>query len=84
MTGREAPEFFDKALFAGYLDTLIEVGVVAEDAQHALIVDERVGRVAERSMELLSDETRQMLLQLLARRRPPAHAGPGEHPGDSE
>jgi glycerol-3-phosphate O-acyltransferase len=72
LTGREAPEFFDKALFSGYLDTLIEVGVVTEDPQNGLVSDERVGRIAERSMELLSDETRQMLRQLLARRRPQA------------
>lgn len=72
LTGREAPEFFDKALFSGYLDTLIEVGIVAEDAQRGLVTDERVERIAERSMELLSDESRQMLRQLLARRRPAA------------
>ncbi len=70
LTGREAPEFFDKALFSGYLDTLIEVGIVAEDPQRGLLTDERVERIAERSMELLSDETRQMLRQLLAHRRP--------------
>ncbi len=70
LTGREAPEFFDKALFSGYLDTLIEVGIVAEDPKNGLVSDERVDRIAERSMELLSDESRQMLRQLLARRRP--------------
>ena len=70
LTGREAPEFFDKALFSGYLDTLIEVGIVAEDPRRGLVADERVERIAERSMELLSDESRQMLRQLLARRRP--------------
>ena len=32
LTGREAPEFFDKALFSAYLDTLIEVGVVTTGA----------------------------------------------------
>ncbi len=72
LTGRDAPEFFDKALFAAYLDTLIEVGVVAENEQGLLAVDPKCERIAERSVELLSDETRQMLLQLLARRRLPA------------
>jgi glycerol-3-phosphate O-acyltransferase len=72
LTGREAPEFFDKALFSGYVDTLIEVGIVGEDPEKGLVADERVDRIAERSMELLSDETRQMLRQLLARRRPAA------------
>jgi glycerol-3-phosphate O-acyltransferase len=70
LTGREAPDFFDKALFSGYLDTLIEVGVVAVDGKGGLIADERVERIADRSMELLSEETRQMLRQLLSRRRP--------------
>ncbi len=70
LTGREAPELFDRALFAGYLDTLIKIGVVAESPDHVLQMTERVERIAERSIELLSDETRQMLLQLLARRAP--------------
>ncbi|MBV8062878.1 MAG: 1-acyl-sn-glycerol-3-phosphate acyltransferase, partial [Nevskia sp.] len=78
LTGREAPEFFDKALFSGYLDTLIEVGLVVEEPQRGLLADERVDRIAERSMELLSDESRQMLRQLLARRRP---AAPAAAPG---
>ena len=71
LTGREAPEFFDKTLFAAYLDTLIEVGVVTEGEQGLLNVDVRCERIAERSVELLSDETRQMLVQLLARRQTP-------------
>jgi glycerol-3-phosphate O-acyltransferase len=77
LTGRDAPEFFDKALFAGYLDTLIDVGVVREGEDGSLDVDARSERIAERSIELLSDENRQMLLQLLARRRsPPATLQP--------
>ncbi|MFI4981076.1 MAG: glycerol-3-phosphate 1-O-acyltransferase, partial [Nevskiales bacterium] len=92
LTGREAPEFFDKALFSGYLDTLIEVGIVVEDPQRGLVADDRVDRIAERSMELLSDESRQMLRQLLARRRPamlqeapagaPEPGQPGPPPGN--
>jgi len=74
LTGREAPEFFDKALFSAYLDTLIEVGVVSAGAGGVLTVDARCERIAERSVELLSDETRQTLQQLLARRRTPAPA----------
>ena len=71
LTGRDAPEFFDKALFSAYLDTLIEIGVVTQGDQGLLTVDARCERISERSVELLSDETRQMLLQLLARRRVP-------------
>lgn len=69
LTGRDAPEFFDKALFRGYLSTAIEVGLVTEGPDKTLAVDARIERVAERSLEMLSDETRQMLLQLLSRRK---------------
>ncbi|MEQ1440365.1 glycerol-3-phosphate 1-O-acyltransferase PlsB [Fontimonas sp. SYSU GA230001] len=71
LTGRDAPEFFDKALFRGYLNTLIEIGLVADGGERGLIVDPRIDRIAERSQELLSDESRQMLLQLLSRRKQP-------------
>ncbi|HET8883417.1 MAG TPA: glycerol-3-phosphate 1-O-acyltransferase, partial [Solimonas sp.] len=69
LTGRDAPEFFDKALFKGYLNTLIEIGLVSVADDKTLTVDPRIDRIAERSQELLSDEARQMLLQLLSRRR---------------
>lgn len=73
LTGRDAPEFFDPALFKGYLNTLIGMGLVTEtgsgEKDKALVVDARIDRIAERSLELLSDESRQTLLQLLSRRR---------------
>jgi len=69
LTGREAPEFFDPALFKGYLNTLIGIGLVSVDADSKLVVDARIERIAERSLELLSDESRQTLLQLLSRRQ---------------
>ena len=72
LTGRDSPEFFDKALFRGYLDTLIDLGLVVEGDDRRLAVDPRIERIAERSLELLSDETRQTLLQLLTRRPQPA------------
>lgn len=71
LTGRDAPEFFDKALFRGYLNTLIEIGLVVETGEQSLEVDGRIERIAERSQELLSDDSRQMLLQLLSRRKHP-------------
>lgn len=74
LTGREAPEFFDPALFKGYLNTLIDVGLVRVDADSRLVVDARIERIAERSLELLSDESRQTLLQLLSRRQAAAPA----------
>lgn len=72
LTGRDSPEFFDKTLFRGYLDTLIDLGLVVEGEDRKLLVDARIERIAERSLELLSDETRQTLLQLLSRRPQPA------------
>src|SRR3546814_19598506 len=41
LTGRDAPEFFDKALFKGYLNTLIEIGLVSVADDKTLIVDPR-------------------------------------------
>ncbi len=76
LTGRDAPEFFDKALFRGYLNTLISMGLVTELEDRQLMVDARIERIAERSQELLSDEARQMLLQLLSRRKPAESAAP--------
>ncbi|HUP90722.1 MAG TPA: glycerol-3-phosphate 1-O-acyltransferase PlsB [Solimonas sp.] len=70
LTGRDAPEFFDKALFHGYLNTLIKNGLVEEAGGGVLLVDAKIERIAERALELLSDESRQMLLQLLSRRKP--------------
>src|SRR3546814_16217722 len=75
LTGRDAPEFFDKALFKGYLNTLIEIGLVSVADDKTLLVDPRIDRIAERSQELLSDEARQMLQQLLSRRSAAETAG---------
>lgn len=82
LTGRDSPEFFDKTLFRGYLDTLIDIGLVTEGGDRRLVVDARIDKIAERSLELLSDETRQTLLQLLVRR--PQAAAPGATDGAGE
>ncbi|AXQ31215.1 glycerol-3-phosphate 1-O-acyltransferase [Solimonas sp. K1W22B-7] len=84
LTGRDAPEFFDKALFRGYLNTLIEVGLVVETGDRGLAVDARIERIAERSLEMLSDETRQMLLQLLSRRKLAESGGGAAKEADKE
>ncbi len=83
LTGRDAPEFFDKALFKGYLNTLIRIGLVTETGDRLLAVDARIEKIAERSQELLSDETRQMLLQLLSRRKTPEPNLPSTAPENS-
>lgn len=79
LTGRDSPEFFDKPLFRGYLDTLIQNGLVTETGNSGLAVDARIQKIADRSLELLSDESRQTLLQLLSR-RPTNGTGPRTHP----
>mgnify|MGYP006145242791 CR=1 FL=1 len=63
---------------AEHEDTLIEIGLVAETGERGLTVDARIDRIAERSQELLSDESRQMLLQLLSRRKQPELAKPAD------
>jgi glycerol-3-phosphate O-acyltransferase len=68
LTGRNAPEFFDPQLFRDYVSTLIEMGLVVERDDKTLEVDERIDRIAERSMELLGGEAQQTVLQILARR----------------
>lgn len=68
LTGRNAPEFFDTALFRAYVSTLIDMGLVVEREDKTLEVDERIDRIAERSMELLGGEAQQTVLQILARR----------------
>lgn len=68
VTGKESPEYFDKALFRGYLDTLVSIGVARQTGE-ALEVDPRISRMAARAVELLSEEARETLQQLLARRR---------------
>lgn len=68
LTGRNAPEFFDTALFRAYVSTLIDQGLVVEREDKTLEVDERIDRIAERSMELLGGEAQQTVLQILARR----------------
>lgn len=79
LTGRNAPEFFDTALFRAYVSTLIEMGLVVEREDKSLEVDERIDRIAERSMELLGGEAQQTVLQILAR-RPGVAAGEAPPP----
>ena len=69
LTGRNAPEFFDKALFRGYLNTLIRTQTVTDMGGGALKVDHKIEQMAERAMDLLSSEAQQTILQMLSRRR---------------
>ena len=73
LTGRNAPEFFDKSLFRGYLQTLIDSGAVVRDADQTLRVSDGVEAMAERALELLSSDAQQTILQTITRH--PAAAG---------
>lgn len=70
LTGREAPEFFDATLFRAHLQTLLSVGLLQKDDGEGLRISDDIHRSAERALELLSDDARQMLAQLLSRRVP--------------
>lgn len=69
LTGRMAPEFFDKALFRGYVNTLIRFGLVTEDEMHRLSVDPAIDGIARRSLELLGADVQQTILQSVSGRR---------------
>ena len=79
LTGRMAPEFFDRALFRGYVDTLIRLGLITRKAGGHILVDERIHPLARSALELLSPDIQQTILQLVARRgREAAPAASGQ------
>ena len=47
-----APDFYERSTFAAYFDTLLETGIVREDAEGLLHVDERI-RESQRNVERL-------------------------------
>jgi len=59
-----APEFFDKALFRGFLDTLKGMGFLHLDARDQLVFDTRLARLAEEALEVLPSGIRQAVLQV--------------------
>ena len=68
LTGRMAPEFFDRTLFRGYVDTLIRLGLIARQVDDHILVGERIHPLARSALELLSPDIQQTILQLVARR----------------
>lgn len=78
LTGRDAPEFFDKALLAGFFDTLVKVGLAdissSEDGEQSQIrVHAEVGDLARGALALLGPDISQVIVQLV---RHPQHVGP--------
>jgi glycerol-3-phosphate O-acyltransferase len=68
LSGRIAPEYFDKALFRGYLNTLIEYKLVTEsgDDKPGLIVSDAIRDRAAAWVTLLGPDTQQNVLQLIS------------------
>lgn len=68
LTGRMAPEFFDQTLFRGYVDTLLELGLLRADAEGLLKIDARIHPLADSALTLLSADIQQVILQLVEHR----------------
>lgn len=68
LTGRNSPDFFDKALFRGHVDTLIDEGLLTTDPEdkNALSVADAFADIAEQSLQLVGPDLRQTLEQLIA------------------
>ncbi|HCS27766.1 MAG TPA: glycerol-3-phosphate 1-O-acyltransferase [Spongiibacteraceae bacterium] len=68
LTGREAPEYFDKTLFRIYLDALIDQGLLEEQthiAKNILTVNPRLQELAEHWVWLLGPAVQQGIQQLI-------------------
>ncbi len=68
LTGREAPEYFDKTLFRIYLDALIDQGLLEEQnhiAKNVLTVNPRLQELAEHWVWLLGPAVQQGMQQLI-------------------
>jgi len=63
LTGRNSPEFFDSRLFRNHLQTLVRVGLLHQQGGK-LHIDERLGDVAERALQLLGPDLRQSIAHL--------------------
>lgn len=68
LSGREAPEYFDKNLFRGYIDTLIQQGLLLateHETGEFLRVDKRLEALSQRWVALLGPDVQQSMQQLI-------------------
>jgi glycerol-3-phosphate O-acyltransferase len=63
--GFYSPEFFDRALFEGFIGLLRRRGVIRGDAEGRLVFDEVLERVAEDAQLVLSEQLRHSILQVV-------------------
>ncbi|PQA48948.1 glycerol-3-phosphate 1-O-acyltransferase PlsB [Amnimonas aquatica] len=59
-----APEFFDKTLFRGFLDTLKGLGFLCTTDDGHLVFDERLSALADEALEVLPSGIRQAIQQV--------------------
>lgn len=85
LSGRSAPEYFDKTLFRGYLNTLIEYQLVTESGEKKphLVVSDVIRDRAAAWVTLLGPDTQQNVLQLISHPKKPGseEAKPGQKAG---
>ncbi len=60
----DAPEFFDKRLFSGFIERLKQSGIVSIDGQNCLAFDDRISDVERDARMVLSDRIRHSILQV--------------------
>ncbi len=61
--GLNAPEFFDRRLFHGFLDALLKTGAISEDSRGRLAFDEIIPRVCLRANRVIRKEFRYAVLR---------------------
>ena len=63
----DAPEFFDRALFRGFLDELQSRGYLSRDENDLLVFDERIDQAERDAERVLSEQLRHSILQVAHR-----------------
>ena len=73
LTGRNAPEFFDTAIFRGHIESLLGAGFLRPAAPDGklerLVIEPAVAELTTRSLSLLGPEVEQTVLHLTGRQR---------------
>ncbi len=71
LTGRDAPEFFDKALLANFFDTLERVGLASSDTtdtnttSHPIRIAPEISEMARGALKLVGPDIGQVIVQLV-------------------
>ncbi len=59
-----APEFFDKALFRNFIDTMLRMKLISTDPEDLLVFDDRLQEVAEAARAILDSGIQQTITQM--------------------